>query len=527
MTVIAEEIIEEVQASEILNETSPLLKDGVRVIEEQVVEDEDGNDDQDDGREVSGDLKSAFYRLPYWQRPNPVLLAVNFFLFTFSATLLMAAQVDRTIQLVCDETLDGLFVPPSNRDARCREAAIMGKVANFNLNRGIIKGVLSFAVLPRIVSLSDRIGRRPLFVFCAGLALADHLIQAVCFMSTPLLNYRSLYVSSVLNAFGGEFTGIQLLSFPYLSDCIKDSKRARHFSMLSGISFLALAVAPNLGSQMLKRQKSMDWALVLSLFLDVIGLLVCVLLLAESRMVRDQKVSAEVHQEAYDSARPRWKVVLDYINFLKPLQSLTFPHMTSSRKRRMAIFLVVIRFMTISVIIFGNAPLELLVEMAFQWRASELGYIMTLIGGVGAVVMTIGVPFGIKTFSRIYKVSSTELDNVDIRLIELGVISVTVGLALMGFATSPAVFVLGACVSQMGVAAAPVIQSTIVKYAEKKRIGMVFGAMDQMSQVSSLLAQTVSLAMFQRFIAIEPRITLHLAFAMIGMFTIAVLIVLR
>jgi MFS family permease len=182
---------------------------------------------------------------------------------------------------------------------------------------------------------------------------------------------------------------------------------------------------------------------------------------------------------------------------------------------------------TMSTTIFATAPLELLMEMIFQWRASELGIVMTLLGIAGAVALTVVVPTGLYVFGKFYKVSSTEIDKVDIRLIQVGCFTVFLGAILMGFAGNGLVFVVGACTIQMSAMTSPVVQSAVVKYAEKKHIGLVFGALNQIVQLSSILAQTTSLAIFQRFIDSDPRITLHLSATAMGLFIIVLIVLLR
>jgi hypothetical protein len=515
---VVEETIEEVVVSDAINESDPLLKNDNRTEESPASNDEDTEE---------GDLKPEFYRLAFWKRPNPWLLSWMFFVLMCSVTVLMAAQVDRTIELVCDEELG--LISLDERDLRCREPGIMAKVATLSLRREILKGVLAFAVLPRLVSLGDRVGRLPLIIFCAVNTLVSHILEAMCFSSTPILNYRVLYVTSVLQGLGAGIQGIAVFAFPYISDCVKDSKRARHFTLMEGIQFLAIAIAPNLGSRMFKSFGNMNLLMALSVGGDLVAAILFVTLLVESRSPTEKRISRDIHTTTTASALGRTflSTLLDALNIFKPLRALTFPHIQDKSARRTAIFVVTTKFVILITLLFAAAPLDLLMEMIYQWRASELGVVIALSGIAGAVSLTVIAPVGLYVFGKLYKTFSTEIDKVDIRLIQFCATAVLLGAAMMAFAGNWMVFLVGACIIQISTMASPIILSVVVKYAEKKHIGLVFGAMNQIVQLSTIIATTTSLSVFQHFIDTDPRITLHVSSVVMGFFLIVLVTVLR
>jgi Major Facilitator Superfamily len=516
---IADEIAEQVEIVDLVNENDLLLKDDVQIDESPV----SAEDDEDTNE---GDLKAEFYRRPFRKRPNPWLLSWTFFVLMCSVTLLMAAQIDRTIELVCEDELG--LIPQDDRDLRCRQPSIMAKVASVSLYREVLKGVFSFAILPRLVSLSDRIGRRPLIIYCASITLVSHLLESLCLISTPVLSYRTLYFTSVLEGVGAGATGAAIMAFPYISDCVKDSKRARHFTLMQGIQFLAIAIAPNVGSQIFKNRGNMNLLMGMSVGGDLMAAVLFLTLLKESRTLADRRMSADANAETNTNVgRTFWLTVLDTINVFKPLKVLTFPHIQDKSARRIAIFLVITKLIVVSVTMFSASPLSLLIEMIFQWRASELGVVLTLVASAASIALTVVVPVCLHLFGKLYKVSTTEIDKVDIRILQIGCLAVFLGPLLMALAGNAAVFLLGACTLQMWAITSPVIQSVIVKYSEKKHIGLVFGAMNQIVQVSTVVGQTMGLAIFQKFIQTDPRINLHISTVVMGLFLIIVFLVLR
>jgi MFS family permease len=218
---------------------------------------------------------------------------------------------------------------------------------------------------------------------------------------------------------------------------------------------------------------------------------------------------------------------LDVLNVFKPLRTLTFPHIQDKSARRTAIFVVTTKFVILITLLFASAPLDLLMEMIYQWRASELGVVMTLSSVASAVSLTVVVPVGLYVFGKLYKTSSTEIDKIDIRLIQFCATTVLLGSAMMAFAENSVVFLVGNCIIQMSVTVSPIILSVMVKYAEKKHIGLVFGAMNQVAQVSSIIATSAGLSIFQRFINTDPRITLHISTTVMGLFFILLVAVLK
>lgn len=527
-TPVAEEIVEEVLAedlwvAETRSEIESLLPKGNVHIEESSVIEEDDEQENDS----KGDLKAEFYRVSFFKRPNPWLLAISFFVLLCGTGLVKTPQIDRIIELVCSEDMDISLIPSSEKDLQCRAPKIMAKVAKVSLYRDVIRGVCSFAVLPRLVSLSDRVGRRPLIIYCGAFSLINHILEALCFISKPILNYRILYLTSFVDGIGAGPGGAMLMAFPYISDCVKDKKRSRYFTVVTGIQFGAMAIAPNLGSQIFKKQGNMDLLSCMSITGDVLATFLFITVLVESRSAAERRMSISTHSESFSSQMTSWSSLIDNINIFKPLKTLRFDHLQDQSARRLAMFLVIVKFFLVLMTMFTIAPIELLMEMMFQWRASELGIVMTLVGGVAALSLSVLVPLLLHVFGQIYKASSNGIDKIDTRIIQIGCLSLFFGILLMACSPTATMFLVGLCVAQVWTIIPPVVQSVLVKYADKKHIGMVFGAMNQVGQASILIGQSLGLAVFQYFIEVNVRSNMYISSALTGFFILIIFFILR
>lgn len=504
---IANEIADLEEVTEVLDEQTHLLNGEGRG-EAEGQRDETADEDEDEF--AYRDLKTECYRLPSWKQPTPTILLWSLFVLLFSESLIVAAQVDRFIELICEDVFPG--IPLEDRDQQCRAPIVMTELASLSMYTELIKGIVSFSVLPVLVSLSDRIGRRPLIVFCTVVTLINMVFNTTYMISRPIFSYKILYVTSVLAGVGSGQAGALIMAYPYISDCIKNSKRAKYFTMMEGFQVGAVALAPNLGAQLFKSRGNMDLLLAMSVGGLSLSLVAVVLLIGESRSQKERLISQAVYdeQQIAISAMSPWARVFDSMNIFKPLEALKFSHIEDKSRRLIPMVLLSLKAMALVVLMYELAPLQMLLEMAFHWRAREIGIVMTILGVVGSFSLTVLVPILLRVLGKIYQTSNTSIDKIDKRIINIGCLCLLVGSLCMAFTETSAMFLLGLCACELLGVVSPVIQSVVIKYADEKQIGLIFGAMSQVVQMSVIVGQAVGLGSFKFFLDIDAKMNIYI-----------------
>jgi MFS family permease len=536
--------------------------------------DSEDNDDLDN----SNPLKFEYQALSWRQRPSHITMRVAMVVQIIGIMSAVTSQLDVIVYLICQshynqsEPLAPLFSDAfslaagnntvdrrqSFQDPRCFSTDVSALVSIFQTYMTTVTAILGVMTVPILASLSDRFGRKPIFIWTMSCSVLSLLITIAC--CTLPVNYRLFLVASVIDGFGGSMFLMVILCCSYTSDCVREQFRAGALSVLDAFVFGGIALGPFFGSLILKASgHDLITLFLFSLACQVIALTIVIFSLNESRSEKERVKSQGEHlnrkNSFLDERRRRrfsahsasfanlddastaeqtfepeltfnWSLeyfiekareIVHNADILGPLRALNFTHLQDRRARINAYILVFVQA-TLSEVIIALMPLVFLyAKTRFGWTSVENGYFISLIGGARFVVLSTLLPFVINFCRKRWSHLPDGVDVLDKRLLQGGLLFSIAGHLLMAESPTGTLFMSAVCVIAFGSGSSPLLRNAVIKHSPPDRIGEVLGAASLISRLQNTIIPALFATVYSLTVKHRPQAIIELVCAVEGL----------
>lgn len=506
-----------------------------------------GAEDTSDNEEndIIYDGTSSLSLFPLTKKPSTVAIVALLFTFALSKCLLIAPTFDVMIQLICMDmqkryTRMGTSTN-SNQDfmEKCRaNSIVVGKVAQFQSYNAVIVGVMGLIVTPRLAALSDRWGRKPIYMISVCAGLAGDVCTLLCILYPQTINYHFLLLSFVLAGLGGSFNTLQVINAAYITDSVDAGARVRHLGWLDSCLFAAIAVGPLLGSLIQSLTHSIQSLYFVSVTLYGIDFLILLLFLSESRTLRARRSSQAIFEENrkkdsvdndQDMVRERRSssIYLPVSLFsmrhvkdtLSPLKLLAFQHIKNPVGRRNGKLLVILATLSTELVMAVSSLLMIYAQYRFHWTSVATGYLLSTFGVARTFVLAVLTPLTVMAVRAKWPVLHKSFDRGDAFLVRVGLILSCLGFFAIGHANTASAFVGALLFDSLSGIQLPAVKNAIIKHGHKDRIGELLGALSILNSIGLVVFPVLFLQIFKFMIDKRPQ----LVFEVVGLGFLALL----
>ncbi len=378
-----------------------------------------------------------------------------------------------------------------SENPQCQIPEVQSLVSKFTLYIGLISGILSAIISPKLGALSDRYGRTRMISLCTlGLLINEIVIICVARYS-DVLSVKWILLGSVFDGLGGTFIAAMALSYAYASDCTIPEKRNVVFGYYHGSLFAGIALGPILAGYVVKATGN-----ILSVFYIALGLhstfsLFLLLVVPESLTIERQLKAREKKKDKDsvggfgEQASQNWLSYLIRIlkggNLLAPLAILwpTEPGTNPAVRHNLALLAAVDA--TMFGVAMGSMYVILLYsEYAFGWGNFETSVFVSVVNICRVITLLVLLPI----ITRLMRgpVSGRSKRNSGSDRIDLGIIRTAILTDLLGYVgytlvRSGDLFILCGAVAAIGGMGSPTLQAALTKHVPPDRTGQVLGAM--------------------------------------------------
>lgn len=496
-----------------------------------------------EGQDGKSTLKPEFEFLPWRQRPSYRLVRIVLFIQILGQMSSVTSLLDAMVYLICQHhfknldpvsftgigsaTEDPIWASgkQSFDDPRCFGPEISALVSIFHTYMTTLTAILSVFIVPYLASWSDRIGRRPILLWTMSCGILSLMITMICCTFPNQVNYKLFLVSAVLDGIGGSMGSMVVLCTSYTSDTIKDSFRAGALSILDACMFGGIAVGPLVGSFILSyTDHNLLGLFSFSMACQVFALLLMIFVVRESRSETARHKSLSEHLSRRKSflinqrrrlsindgdettSSQNWttgfvektREIFHYLNILGPLKVLRFSHIRD-RRSRFNVFVLIMAQATLSEVVMASMPLVLLFsKVKFGWTSVENGYFISFLGFSRFFILSTIIPMALNIARRTCSHSATQVDAIDKRLVQVGLLFSVLGYFVLAEAPTESVFLGSVLIMALGSGASPLLRNAIIKHAPKDKVGEVLGAGVLIARLENIFVPAIFATLYSK-----------------------------
>ncbi|KAK9460329.1 major facilitator superfamily domain-containing protein [Lipomyces oligophaga] len=449
-----------------------------------------------------------------FRTPSIYFLLPVFLLLTTAHGALMAPKLNLLLSLICRSSSENIESSASvgDVDPSCQTPEVHAHLSKFNLTVGLIQGILSAVVAPKLGTLSDRLGRCPILMLSAAGPLVANMIGILISYSNGVHAYRWFWLSAFFDGVTGSVAAMMSTAHAYATDCTPPEKRASVFGLFHACLFLGFAGGPALGGYIIKVTGNIMSTFYLAIVMQAIFMLFAALILPESVSAQSRENARQIHaaalQAEYEEFGPPVSL-RDYIrrvNFLAPLKVLRPTNGVRPDIRRNLVVLALID--TAMIGIGGGAAMITILysELTFGWTSVETGYFISIMSAVRAVVLVGLLPLLTK-YLRSRDVSSINHVGAsfsDIFLLRCAILIEILASISFCLSRTGVQFAISGSLSAAGSIASATIQSALTKHVAKQDTGALLGALSLMHSLCSIVAPTLFATIYAYSVAWFP-----------------------
>ncbi|KAL2267619.1 hypothetical protein VTJ83DRAFT_4896 [Remersonia thermophila] len=506
-----------------------------------------------------------FVGLPWWKRPSIWFLLAPYAVFTLAFGGSMVPRLNLIIDLICKHYFadraandpDFTFAPviPGGNNRQCFIPDVQRQVANFGLALSVTIGSLSSLSAPKLGSLSDRYGRKPMMAVCAIGGILSEIITILAAKFPDAISFRWLLLGAFFEGLSGSFTAGSVLSHAYTSDCTPPSKRGVAIGYLHSCLFTGLAVGPLIAGYLVEWTGSL-----LSIFYILLGCHIfyvsfLTFVTPESLSRRRQLAARGKHHLALGALGPaapdfgdptgpatlgshilRLAHSTTSSNPLAPLDIL-FPAGSgpeAARLRRNFLALAFTDVVLLGAAISAGPIIILYVEYMFEWGNFESSRFLSMTSMV-RVVALIGILPAVNYFFRHRPAAAAAAapapvpaseknrgaDEVDIWILRVALLAEVVGATGYVFARTGKAFVASAVMTSFGGLGSATIQAALSKHVPPERVGQLLGAVGLLNSLARVASPTVFNKLYAATVESYPQAFLVLLVSLFAMAFVA------
>jgi MFS family permease len=263
----------------------------------------------------------------YWLLGPFVLAAVAF-------GGIIVPKVNLILSLICREYFadrqladpDFAFLPIDfNEDnPQCRIPEVQARVSMFTLYGGLISGILSAIIAPKLGALSDRYGRKKILLITTSGVLLSEIITIFAANFPETFPVNVILVGYVFDGLSGSFIAAMALSHSYATDCTPPQKRNVVFGYFHGCLFTGVALGPLFAGYVVKWTGKIVSMFYVSLGCHIFFIFFLLFVIPESLSKSRQLLAREKHRISVEAAGPAadWINQARSFNLFAPLKVL-------------------------------------------------------------------------------------------------------------------------------------------------------------------------------------------------------------
>lgn len=525
-------------------------------------------------------LKPKYAKMPYAKRPSPTVLIIAFAIYATAIIAWSLMSINVLINLVCQreygsESSHGgssrsliaiLAAPIVENPQLCQTPLVQKKTARFQIVMETVQSLVAMITVTRLGELSDRIGRKPLLLWCGVCTVLNALIWLPCVLFG--WHYYTLVAGSFFMGLSGSVPMLMAMNHSYATDVVRSKHRAKVFGYMHGAIFAGAALGPFLVGR-ITRTWGIVAAMGFSLSLQVVFLGIIFFLVPESRSKLKRKYSTHfkrVNSRSKLAAGPRGRnnsgVFADDTSGVRdpnknsvhiaiveeasrPSPDLRTPDFSGNhdnnnvKKSRFqkAATAVKEHFEALSILSFSNRSrstrinawiilsidafmycsqvgvvglLVLYSGFRFKWGTEQTGNMISIMGLSKVLAVMLFMPVVMGILNRVFVTRLNHIDMTDLFVIRLGMIVNCIGWFGVATATSGTLFLIAVASMSLSSTASPTLQSALVKYIDRKDTGRLLGALALLHHICSLLAPIVFTSIYTLTVDTRPEICFYI-----------------
>ncbi|KAG5360879.1 putative membrane protein [Yarrowia sp. B02] len=529
-------------------------------------------------------LKPKYAKMPYSKRPSPTVLIIAFAIYATAIIAWSLMSINVLINLVCqreygsesDSTsnlISILAAPIVENPTLCQTPLVQKKTARFQIVMETVQSLVAMATVTRLGELSDRIGRKPLLLWCGVCTVLNALIWLPCVLFG--WHYYTLVAGSFFMGLSGSVPMLMAMNHSYATDVVRSKHRAKVFGYMHGAIFAGAALGPFAVGRITR-----NWGIVaamgFSLSLQMVFLGIIFFLVPESRSKLKRKYSTHfkrvqsqtrlaaassrnnsgvfaedtsrdptknntrvsIVEEASRSTpslrnpdfsgnheeKKSWlkKTATAVKEHFESLTILSFSNRSKATRINAWIILSIDAFMYCSQV--GVVGLLVLYSgFRFKWGTEQTGNMISIMGLSKVLAVMLLMPVVMNILNRVFVTRLNHIDMTDLFVIRLGMVVNCLGWFGVATATSGTVFLIAVASMSLSSTASPTLQSALVKYIDRKDTGRLLGALALLHHICSLSAPIVFTSIYTLTVDTRPELCFYIVsviFALMGTATL-------
>jgi len=382
-------------------------------------------------------------------------------------------------------------------DPLCNTPEVQARVAEFTMIGGLISGILSAIIAPKLGAMSDRYGRRKIMMITNAGALSGEIITIFAAKFPETFPVYIIFIGNFLDGLAGSFIAAMAISHSYSTDCTPPNRRNVVFGYFHGMMFIGIALGPLIAAEVFRRTQDVIVMFYIALGCHLAFIILLVFFIPESLSKHRQKAAWEAYYKEQENRPPSngWFSQLRNLNVLEPLKIL-FPtgSEVSLEVRRNLLLLA-----SVDGIIFGvgtgaMTAIVLYSRYHFTWDVAEQSVFTAVVNSTRVLCLLVVLPFVTRLFRG--KVSSrngrppprTGVDLFEMSVIRLAIFFDILGFVGYTFADTSALFMTSGAVASMGGIGSPTLQAALTKHVHPGQVGQLLGAMGLIHAIARIIS---------------------------------------
>ncbi|AGO12245.1 AaceriAEL114Cp [[Ashbya] aceris (nom. inval.)] len=444
-----------------------------------------------------------------------------------SASVLLTPTVTLSIDKVCE------YLAPDGSTIGCDRTQVQEVLSNIDKKVSPIRGILCMLMSAWLGKLSDRIGRKPIFLYMGtvqlmylGLWYVFYFRKAIPFSKSVMIFIQSF------DALSGGVMTLLATGNSYISDFAPADMRTVYMTAITSVIYAVAGAGPlfsALFTRITQKYQSISFCVALAC---------CGLYIAASLVIKEPRRkkrwadsdSGFHHQglsldRQYATFRGILKhQVISIINHVKglfsPFRILWLQEGNGgSLLSRWAVMLLVL----IS-LVFGpisqslTSVLVLYAIYEYHWADERLGYFVSLLGISHAMFLWFS-PRILRFMRRRHATDPSHLDRIDILCIRGSLWAGLAAAALLAVSRHESTIYLYGVVHAFSGLLYPTIDSALLKFAPPEATGELLGAMCMLISMSSMVFAPLFFSLYEYSVAYRPELFIYLGLIMMTLCT--------
>lgn len=469
-------------------------------------------------KDPTWDGGSEWAGLPWHKRPSVYWLLIPFIFSMLAFGGIIVPKVNLILTLICREYYSDkqsanpelILAPKWGADnPQCRIPEVQKYVARFTMYGGLISGILSAIIAPKLGALSDRYGRRKIMMITNAGTLSGEIITIFAGTYPDTFNVNWILLGFVFDGLCGSFIASMAISHSYATDCTEPSRRNVVFGYFHGCLFTGIAIGPLLAGYIIKWTGTVITMFYIAISFHILFILMLVFFIPESLSKKRQHAAQEKHrikQEEWaaslaargsNGGAKEWLTSLRSFNLFEPLKIL-YPKGEgyTPAVRRNLLLLASVDSIIWGVAMGAGTIIIIYANYMFAWDAYYQSIFMSVVNSCRVTVLVIALPL----VTRLVRGPSSKRNPADNAsgsdLFELSVIRLGIFMDMLGFlgytlARRGELFIAAGALASAGGIGSPTLQAALTKCVRPDEVGQLLGALGLLHSFARIISPLV------------------------------------